>query len=386
MLVIYAALALVVLAKWPDVVSGRSIGRDFSMIWAAGGLAAQGHPAQAYDTESLAAARQAVLHGPPGYLPWPYPPIFLLAAAALSLLPYGWAQLAWLGATGGGYLAGVRGVLSHPRTILVAIAWPGVMVNVLYSHNGFLSAALLGAGLALLESRPLLAGMFLGAMSYKPHLAALVPVALVAGKHWRALGSAAATVLVLCAASAALFGAEAWMAFAASLARTRSDLETGMSGFFQMVTVFAAVRELGGSIASAWLAQGLVSIAVIAVVIRAWRSAAPVHLKGAVLAAAVPLVSPHGLGYDLVVEAIAAAGLVREALRTGFRPWEQATLLACWLLPAAAPLLAWATGVPVAPVVELALVAVLARRASGFGLAGQQARGVRGSRPESAGG
>jgi len=64
----------------------------------------------------------------------------------------------------------------------LALAFPGTFQNFIQGQNGFLSAALLGGGLVILERFPLTGGMLLGALSYKPHLAALIPVALLAGR------------------------------------------------------------------------------------------------------------------------------------------------------------------------------------------------------------
>ena len=43
----------------------------------------------------------------------------------------------------------------------------------------------------LIDTRPRLAGLLLGLLCYKPHLALLAPVALVAGGHWRTFAAAA---------------------------------------------------------------------------------------------------------------------------------------------------------------------------------------------------
>jgi hypothetical protein len=48
--------------------------------------------------------------------------------------------------------------------------------------------------LSLLERRPLLAGGLLGLLIYKLQLGLLIPVALLAGRHWRASEGVAASL------------------------------------------------------------------------------------------------------------------------------------------------------------------------------------------------
>jgi hypothetical protein len=50
------------------------------------------------------------------------------------------------------------------------LAFPAVFINAAHGQNGFLSAALIGVGLLVMDRRLLLAGLLLGAMTYKPHL------------------------------------------------------------------------------------------------------------------------------------------------------------------------------------------------------------------------
>lgn len=64
----------------------------------------------------------------------------------------------------------------------------------------------------LLERSALLAGILFGLLTFKPQLGVLLPLALLAGRQWRAFIAAAATAAVLFAASVILFGANVWLA------------------------------------------------------------------------------------------------------------------------------------------------------------------------------
>ena len=60
--------------------------------------------------------------------------------------------------------------------------------------------------MALLGRRPVIAGLLLGALVVKPHLALLVPFWLAAGGQWRAFLAAGASALCLLAISWLAFG------------------------------------------------------------------------------------------------------------------------------------------------------------------------------------
>ena len=77
-------------------------------------------------------------------------------------------------------------------------------------QNAFLTLALLLGGVGLLGRRDFAAGAILGLLSYKPQLALMVPVALLAARHWRALAGAAVSASFAVALSAATFGLAPW--------------------------------------------------------------------------------------------------------------------------------------------------------------------------------
>ena len=76
---------------------------------------------------------------------------------------------------------------------LAILAFPAFLVNAGHGQNGFLSAALIGGGALCSTSAPLLAGLCLGALVYKPQLAVMIPIALIAARRWTTLAAAAAS-------------------------------------------------------------------------------------------------------------------------------------------------------------------------------------------------
>lgn len=53
-----------------------------------------------------------------------------------------------------------------------------------FGQNSFLTAALLGGSLLLLDKRPIVAGVLIGLLSYKPQFGLLIPLVLVATGRW----------------------------------------------------------------------------------------------------------------------------------------------------------------------------------------------------------
>jgi len=366
---IYAIAIVALLALSPGMIdpTGKPVGTDFMDVWAAGKLALAHKPAAAYDYAQHYAVQQQALSYAAGkkalFYGWHYPPMFLMVAAVLALFPYGVALGLWMAATLPAYLAAVRRIVPGKEAAMAALAFPGVFVNLGHGQNGFLTCGLLGGGLLLLETRPAVAGFLFGLMSYKPQFGLLLPVALLAGRHWKAFLSAAATVLALALVSWLVFGPDTWRAFISSASLTRNVvLEQGGTGWAKIQSIFSAVRMLGGNIVIAYAAQGLVTLAAGAAVIWSWRKPGGAELKAATLVVATVMATPYVLDYDLVVLALPIAWLTAIGLREGFRPWEKITLLAVWLLPLLSRLIGTALGIPVAPFLLAWFMVLIIRR------------------------
>jgi hypothetical protein len=344
--------------------NGKPLGPDFVDVYAASQMAHAGHPAAIYDWTRHRAAEQAVFHGIP-YYGWHYPPFFLLIALPLAALPYGWSLLVYLAATFAGYAATLwRVVKSDRNALLLAIAFPGVFANALNGQNGFLTVALLGAGLLLMDERPWISGVALGLLVYKPQFAGLALLMPLVTGRWRVLVSAAVTIAVLTFATIALFGVETWQAFFASTTLTRTIvLEQGSTGWERIQSVFSAVRMLGGGIGVAYVVQIVVAVAATVASVWAWRKQLPFELRAGVLCLATLLVTPYLLDYDLVLLALPIAWLALDGRAHGFLPWEKTMLFALWLLPLVSRAVGGALHIPLGAPVLLLGFGVALRRA-----------------------
>jgi hypothetical protein len=366
LLIAYAATIAVLLATADGIVdrAGRPIGTDFANVYAAGRLAIEGKAPEAYDWPAHHAMQKRVSGREDiPYYGWHYPPAFLIVAAALAFLPYLGALLLYQAATLAAYLAVVRAIAGRPEAWLAALAFPGVFVNVTHGHNGFITAALLGAGLMLLDRRPRLAGLALGCLAYKPQLALLVPLVLAVTGRWQVIGWAAAAVAVLAALTLALFGADTFAAFWHSLPLTGLVVREGAPGFYKIQSLYAGLRLLGAPADLANAAQLALTLAVAAGLVALWRSRAAFEVKAAGLIIACVIATPYVLDYDLVVLAPAIAFLAAHGLRHGFAPYEVAAMTALWVLPFCARTIAEATAIALGPLVLIAAFAFILDRA-----------------------
>ncbi len=350
--------------------NGKPLGTDFSSVYAAGVLTLSGKAADAYDPALQHAAEKMVFGGRDvPFFGWHYPPFFFAVAALVATIPYAWGLLTWLACSGLAYLLTLRGILPElgpmkRAAYLAAIAFPAVFINIGHGQNGFLTAALLGAGLNLLEKRPALAGVLIGLLAYKPQFGILIPLALIADRRWTAITTAATTIVALVAATFVIFGNSIWLAFAASTAFTQHVvLEQGTTGWEKIQSIFSAVRMWGAGIPAAYVIQCALTLTLAASLIWLWRSKAAYELKASALATACLLATPYVLDYDLMVLSIAIAFFVRHGLAEGFHDFEISLLAAAWLTPLIARGVASATEIPLGFVVVAAFYAFTLRRA-----------------------
>jgi hypothetical protein len=340
--VIFAVVYVVWLGlSLPDLVDphGKPFGYDFMAYWSAAQLALAGRAAAAFDGTAIAAIQhQAAPFLTNIWFPWHYPPTFLLPLVPLGLLPYPAALAAFVLSTAALWTALVRRVLPDRRAWIVAAAAPAGLINLLDGQNAFLTAALAGFALLSLERRPIAAGVLIGLLAIKPHLAVLFPLALLAAGCWRSIAAAAVTVLVLALASLAAFGWDTWAAFLHHLPVSEAMETAGAVPWGTMPSPYVFALALGAPVIAA---AGLQAAAALFAAFCVWctwrRKAAAFEAKAATLLAASLLVSPYLFYYDLTWAALAVAWLAMLGLRSGFARGEREILLFAWLAPAVMP-------------------------------------------------
>jgi hypothetical protein len=318
---------------------------DFPALWSYGRIQVIRSAVLLYDFDGLHAAQVALGMEARWQYPFPYPPHVLFLLRPFGFMSYETALGVWIAAQLVFYLWAVLGddgsqVERFSRTVRLAMAAallvaPTATLTIVTGQGGFLAAGLLIGGMRRAGARPVLAGILLGLLTYKPQLGLLVPVALLAAGWWRCAASACLTIVVLVLASSAAFGWDIWLVWLRSLVGYQEWFSQRTMGASLRPTVTDNLGILGAPLIVAQVAQWAVAAAAAVASWRCFRGGCQT-LAIAALAAATCLANPHAYVYDLPMLDAAVVLLVAQRLKNGagFRIGELLLLAAVLLFPA----------------------------------------------------
>ena len=371
-----AALALVgllaaLLLYWLDaMVAGPHVGlsinrhslwgRDFANLWSAGRIAIEGKSELLYDLKAYQAWQVATFGPILDEHNYSYPPSSLLYAPLFGALPY-LAALALFSALSFGlfFLAARPWLVRVGLSPWLALLLPSSLVCLWAGHYGLIVGALWLYAWRNLDDRPERAGVAIGLMLVKPHLAILIPLVLLRRRAWRTVAVAALTVAVLVGASGLLFGFELWRVWLGSTSGFQMSLlrQPHALWSYMMPTIAPALFAYGVAPGIVWPLQLLLSIGTIVLLL--WRLPEDLTRAAGLTAVATFLVLPYGFNYDLTVVGLAALLLFAEAMRAGRKidAWIAAASIA---LPSTMVYLAM-MGWRIAPLVLAAQFVVMLR-------------------------
>jgi hypothetical protein len=332
---------------WLFDTQGRGRAIDFVAFWAAAKLAISDQAAAAYDIAIVTKMQLTAVSSIGGQYTWAYPPSYFLLIVPLALFSYATAAYIWMFTTLALYLGGIRAILPRWSAALAAAASPFALWTFYSGQNGFLTAALIAGILALLDRRPIAAGILLGLLTVKPQLGIAFPLILILTGRWRVFIAAALTAVILALASYLVFGAETWSAFLDAIQhQAGAVLDRGEVAFRKQQTVHALIRLFGSSDATAWAVH--IAVALAALGFTAWLWLRPIddRLKKAALAMTALLATPYLFIYDLPILSIPVVFLASLGIDRGFIPGERTAiailmpvLLLCAGQPVGVPLL-----------------------------------------------
>jgi hypothetical protein len=340
-----------------DAFGETAIGRDFLNTWMGGRSALADGPAAWFDFRAYNAfLREFIGQNLHDYV-WSYPPHVLLLIWPLGLMPYLPAFVLWtlLGLLIFLYAAWAGGV-ERKHLLFIAVA-PAVALNVFFGQNGCFTAALLIAGLANLDHRPTLSGVFFGILTVKPQLGLLLPLVLVLTGRWRTVLVAAVTTAAMGAATAWLYGAGIWSLYLEQVVPMQRYLQEHGQGllFLTIPSFFYGARLIGLPVSVGWAVQALAAgLTVVAVIWTFWRRRDPA-LSTAFLVTSIFLVTPYAMNYDMVVFGWVLA-LLRQ--RASQEPIDHYLVMAVWTLPVSM-MLGGLACIPLGPLVLSAFAARL---------------------------
>lgn len=318
---------------WPSIRGTAIWGRDFANVYTSGSLALEGRLDLLYDLKGYSAYQDVLFDGALRNHNYSYPPPTLLYTWVFALLPYPVALLSWLVLTGAAFATAARPYLREAGLpAWLALIAPATLLNVWAGHYGLLIGALWLGAFHLLPRRPVLAGVLIGLMLVKPHLAVLAPLILARRGEWKAFAAAAGTVAALVAVSALAFGPDLWRTYVGVTVGVQGAMVDDVGTYFltMMPTVVPTVSAFGFPGVIAWVLQILVAGGTVAaLLLHMPRDSRAAGLAGGV---ATFLVLPYAFNYDMTVPGLAAL-LMLARLRREPESGPSFVLLLAFLLP-----------------------------------------------------
>jgi len=284
------------------------VGGDFVNDWTAARLVLDHHIMTLFDLSKYHEAQETLFHHKIlQFYNWSYPPSFVPLIVWLGFFQYPVALILWFVTTFALYALAVAYKRPLPWGLILILAFaPSSFINIFNGQNGFLSAAFLVGGLRLLSTRPTLAGILFGLLTFKPQLGLLVPVVLVVLKKWRVMAFAAFTAILLIVISILFFGVEPWLQYIAIIPHFQqtfleSDAGLNWMGGYMMPSVFKMARIMGASISYAYMWSAIVALGAVWAVIYAFRNSKSEDLRNSVVLTATFLTSPYIFSYDMTI-------------------------------------------------------------------------------------
>jgi hypothetical protein len=294
-------------------------------------------------TDALNRAHTAWFPRPISVLhPFIYPPVTLMLALAFGWLPYMASLCAFLGVTIAAMAASLwrwqTSAADRLSLIGLVLLCPATAYAIGAGQLSFLIAAAVMTGMSLLETRPFLAGTVFSLLCLKPQFVPLVPVALLAGRHFRAIAGGFAGGLSLVALSVAITGLKLW----ADWIRFATGANPALGQMIDVVRVYdqsvhTCLRILGAPDGFAGIAQ--IAAILLAAACIAYAFARPFSLRQRTIVLLLGLVAgaAHIGDYDHVLLAIAVMLILLgdRPLRPGEAPLAAAVWLATMFNPPA---------------------------------------------------
>jgi hypothetical protein len=292
-------MSMVVMNQDPE----RARSTDFVCVHGASIVLVRKEPWKCYDHEEVFQAISEVdWPKAQGYWAWLYPPTALFFIWPLGWLSYGWAQIVWF-MVQFALMIGIYGlILGHGRSLGGILGYPGVAINVSYGQNGLFSGGIVGLGFLLLVDYPAIAGAVLSLVACKPHLALLIPVALVAGRERRAFWGFVGFALLWHAASVWAFGWASWELWVyQAFAHVEWYADSGVTLPLEVVpSVYGAACMRWEQPLIPLILQAYVGLTAVCTMVSVWWRDRRIESRIVTLVSATLLASPKVVTYDLI--------------------------------------------------------------------------------------
>lgn len=305
---------------------------DFDVFHLAGKLTLSGKAISTYNPRTFFAAE---LHDSGGRLakivPWAYPPQFNLVVAGLALLP---KYLGYLLLEGGGLIALMiilQRLSGRAFAEVLFISAPMMIYGVVLGQNGFLTGCLTGWFiLAMLQGRHS-AGVPLGLMIIKPHLALGFGLYAVVRRDWSVIGIAFGVVFASSLCATLLLTPAIWPAFLGGLSESSRLLVQNKFPDIVFISGYAALRSIGLPAPFALAGQAIEAAFAVWLILHTVSLRLGARMELGVTAVATLAFSPYVFTYDLPILAVGAALLLPLLAEQISAFWRSVLILACYV-------------------------------------------------------
>lgn len=316
--------------QFPAMLAGNNEACDFHAFYIAGKMVINGNIEDAYHYELFAKEQDGFFGKRQGFLAWTYPPPFNLIAAILAALPIGAAYFMFTGASLCAYIFALRKISPAQYIWSIIAVLPAIMLNIRLGQNGLLTASLIGFSLSAFMRQRATAGLPLGLMVIKPHLALGVALMTCLSRRWPTISIAATTTTIILALTTGVFGISIWPAFFNGIDEARRFLWNGTYPLERMTSIYALVYTLGSPPKIAMVAQAISALtSCAAIVVACIKIKKPLHLIG-ITAIASLYISPYGFDYDMTLLGIGVAAFMPDISRRASGLEIALLLTLCW--------------------------------------------------------
>lgn len=305
---------------------------DFDVFHLVGTMIFEGNLSDAYDADAFLARQQELSSYNEGMLFWSYPPPYNLVVAGMSFAPIWLAYLGFMSLSLAAYLLILKrlsGTEFHTVLILMLGLFPVIIRS---GQNSFVTGALIGLTCLLALRRSSWAGVPLGLMVIKPHLALGVGLWSLLDRRWDLAALSLATATAVCALATFVFGVEVWSWFFSGIAKTGQSFQAGEFRLFRMTSMYAFGLSVGFDAQFAMALHIAVAVLALCTLALFRRKSVSTRTFAGLGVFVSALLSPYNFDYDLAMLAFAACLVLEPIKRHATKPEKWGLFAAIWVV------------------------------------------------------
>jgi hypothetical protein len=232
---------------------------------------------------------------------WFYPPHYILHIYLFGLFSYGISKVLFV--LTGVVLFLVAIYLCQPKnnfyTYLLII--PSVFLLIITSQNSLYTASYLLLGLHFLDKKPIISGLFLALLTYKPPFFIVLPFVLLFLRYKKVFLYIFIFFALQVIASLIMFGIKPWIAFINTGNTIFELLTKNFLPICLMSTSFTLFIKIGFSLENAKLLSSIWFIIISAITLYIFYIRRADNLARAILVSGVCLATPYMFFYDVAL-------------------------------------------------------------------------------------